>query len=44
MSGDYAEYEAAMADQFMANWARYLAGEPLLNVVDKALGFVSSST
>lgn len=44
MSGDYAEYEAAMADQFMTNWARYLAGEPLLNVVDKKLGFVSSTT
>lgn len=44
MSGDYAEYEAAMADQFMDNWARYLAGEPLLNVVDKKLGFVSSTT
>jgi phosphoglycerate dehydrogenase-like enzyme len=43
MSGDYAEYEAAMADQFMANWARYLAGEPLLNVVDKKLGFVPGS-
>jgi len=44
MSGDYAEYEAAMADQFMANWVRYLAGESLLNVVDKKLGFVSSPT
>jgi len=44
MSGDYAEHEAAMADQFMTNWARYLAGEPLLNVVDKKLGFVSSTT
>jgi len=32
-----------MADQFMENWARYLVGEPLLNVVDKKLGFVSSS-
>jgi phosphoglycerate dehydrogenase-like enzyme len=44
MSGDFVEYEAAMADQFMANWARYLSGEPLLNVVDKKLGFVPSST
>jgi phosphoglycerate dehydrogenase-like enzyme len=43
MSGDFAEYEAAMADQFMQNWARYLAGEPLLNVVDKRLGFVPGS-
>ena len=40
MSGDFAGYEVVMADQFMANWARYLSGEPLLNVVDKKLGFV----
>lgn len=44
MSGDYFESEAAMADQFMANWARFIAGEPLINVVDKALGFVSSAS
>lgn len=41
MSGDYFEYKAAMADQFMINWARYLAGEEFVNVVDKSLGFVS---
>ena len=44
MSGDYAEFEDAMADQFMDNWSRYLAGEPLRNLVDKKLGFVPSST
>jgi phosphoglycerate dehydrogenase-like enzyme len=44
MSGDYFESEAAVADQFMANWARFIAGEPLINVVDKALGFVSSAS
>ncbi len=44
MSGDYFESEAAMADQFMANWARFIAGEPFINVVDKALGFVSSAS
>jgi phosphoglycerate dehydrogenase-like enzyme len=43
MSGDYIEFESAMADQFMVNWARYLAGEPLLNLVDKKLGFVPGS-
>jgi phosphoglycerate dehydrogenase-like enzyme len=32
MSGDYVEFEAAMADQFMDNWARFIA-----------LGFVSGS-
>ena len=44
MSGDYAEFEDTMADQFMDNWVRYLAGEPLLNVVDKQLGFVPNAT
>ena len=44
MSGDYAEFEDTMADQFMDNWARYLAGEPLRNLVDKKLGFVASAT
>jgi phosphoglycerate dehydrogenase-like enzyme len=43
MSGDYAEFEAAMADQFVDNWARYLAGEPLCNLVDKRLGFAAPS-
>lgn len=43
MSGDYHEFEAAMADQFMANWSNYVAGNPLVNVVDKALGFVASA-
>ncbi len=43
MSGDYLEFEAAMADQFMANWSNYLAGDSLVNVVDKALGFVASA-
>lgn len=40
ISGDYIEFEAAMADLFMTNWAHYVAAEPLLNVVDKTLGFV----
>jgi phosphoglycerate dehydrogenase-like enzyme len=44
ISGDYAEFEQTMADQFMHNWERYLAGEPLANVVDKNLGFVPSSS
>jgi phosphoglycerate dehydrogenase-like enzyme len=43
MSGDYLEFEAAMADQFMTNWTNYVAGNPLVNVVDKALGFVASA-
>lgn len=40
MSGDYAEFETAMADQFIDNWRRYIAAEPLSNLVDKQLGFV----
>jgi phosphoglycerate dehydrogenase-like enzyme len=40
MSGDFVEFEVAMADQFIENWSRYLSGEPRLNVVDKHLGFV----
>jgi phosphoglycerate dehydrogenase-like enzyme len=43
MSGDYIEFETAMANQFMANWGHYLAGEPLNNIVDKKLGFVPSA-
>jgi len=39
MSGDYAEFEETMADQFIENWRRYRAGEALLNQVDKRLGF-----
>ena len=41
MSGDYAEYETAMAEQFVDNWGRFLAGEPLHNLVDKQLGFAA---
>jgi len=43
MSGDFAEFESVMADQFIDNWKRYVSGEPLANVVDKGLGFVTSA-
>jgi phosphoglycerate dehydrogenase-like enzyme len=43
MSGDYAEFETTMADQFIENWGRYLAGEALFNRVDKRLGFAAQS-
>jgi hypothetical protein len=43
MSGDYAEFESTMADQFIDNWRRYLGGESLLNLVDKRLGFAEKS-
>ena len=40
MSGDFHGHKKAMADVFMENFRRYRAGEPLVNVVDKRLGFV----
>ena len=40
MSGDFHGHKAAMAKVFIENFRRYRAGEPLLNVVDKRLGFV----
>ena len=43
MSGDYIEFESAMADQFLTNWARYRSAQPLKNIVDKNLGFVPAS-
>ncbi|WP_189120395.1 D-2-hydroxyacid dehydrogenase [Nocardioides luteus] len=40
MSGDYEGWREALAVQFVDNARRWLAGEPLLNVVDKRHGFV----
>ena len=42
MSGDTIGWRHALADVFTANLARYRAGEPLHNVVDKSLGYVTS--
>lgn len=42
ISGYYAEYEADMAKLFLENFSRFTSEEPLLNVVDKSLGFVRS--
>ncbi|TQL69051.1 phosphoglycerate dehydrogenase-like enzyme [Nocardioides albertanoniae] len=42
MSGDYEGWREALADQFVDNARRWLAAEPLLNVVDKQRGFVVS--
>lgn len=41
MSGDFVGWRDALADVFLDNLARYRAGEPLRNVVDKTLGYVS---
>jgi phosphoglycerate dehydrogenase-like enzyme len=40
MSGDVLGWREALRTQFLDNLARYRAGEPLVNVVDKALGYV----
>jgi len=39
VSGDIAEYDVGAAGFFSENLRRYLAGEPLLNVVDKMRGY-----
>lgn len=43
MSGDVVGWRASLARQFVDNVQRWLDGQPLLNVVDKRLGFVSSA-
>ncbi|MET8677703.1 D-2-hydroxyacid dehydrogenase [Streptomyces sp. NPDC004647] len=43
MSGDTIGWRDALAEQFMDNFDRWAAGEPLLNVVDKRLGYVPVS-
>lgn len=40
MSGDVIGWRETLADQFAQNVRRWLAGEPLVNVVDKKLGYV----
>jgi phosphoglycerate dehydrogenase-like enzyme len=42
MSADAVGWRETLAAQFAANVRRWLAGEPLLNVVDKKLGYVSA--
>lgn len=42
MSGDTIGWRDALLDVFTANLGRYRAGEPLHNVVDKSLGYVST--
>lgn len=42
MSADAVGWRETLAEQFAANVRRWLAGEPLLNVVDKKLGYVST--
>lgn len=42
MSGDTIGWRDDLAEQFLDNFDRWWAGEPLLNVVDKELGYVPS--
>jgi len=41
MSGDVIGWRDKLARQFADNARRWLAGDPLLNVVDKDLGYIS---
>jgi hypothetical protein len=40
MSGDFLGWDTALTGLFRLQLARYRAGEPLANVVDKQLGYV----
>lgn len=42
LSGDVVGWRDALARQFVDNARRWLAGEPLANVVDKQLGYVAT--
>ena len=42
MSGDFVGWLDALAELFVENFGRWLAGDELLNVVDKNLGYVPS--
>jgi phosphoglycerate dehydrogenase-like enzyme len=43
MSGDFFEWRSDIAALFVENFLRWHRGKPLLNVVDKALGYVPSA-
>ena len=42
MSGDYDGHHATVVQVFLDNLSRFKSGEPLLNQVDKRLGFVTT--
>lgn len=42
MAGDVVGWRETLAEQFADNARRWLAGEPLVNVVDKKLGYIPS--
>jgi phosphoglycerate dehydrogenase-like enzyme len=43
MSGDFAGWRSTLVEVFAENFHRWLAGQPLDNVVDKQLGYVPSA-
>lgn len=43
MSGDFLEWRSEIAALFVQNYLRWRRGAPLLNVVDKAVGYVPST-
>jgi phosphoglycerate dehydrogenase-like enzyme len=43
MSGDFVGWLDTLAELFVQNFRRWMAGEELFNVVDKKLGYVSST-
>jgi phosphoglycerate dehydrogenase-like enzyme len=40
MSGDVVGWRETLAAQFADNVRRWVAGEPLVNIVDKRLGYI----
>jgi phosphoglycerate dehydrogenase-like enzyme len=44
LSGDVVGWRDTLARQFVDNAERWLAGKPLLNVVDKSLGYVKAAS
>nr|WP_239154440.1 D-2-hydroxyacid dehydrogenase [Amycolatopsis sp. FDAARGOS 1241] len=44
MSGDFIGWRSTLVEVFEANFRRWVAGEPLHNVVDKRLGYVPSGS
>lgn len=44
MSGDFLGWRSTLVEVFTANFRRWVAGEPLHNVVDKRLGYVPSES
>lgn len=43
MSGDFIGWESVLVDVFSDNFARWVTGRPLRNVVDKRLGYVAGA-